>query len=519
MKKIIAFQLALLLFTFSTAQVKILFDATKAESAGNADWVIDADLNNIGYFISNNGVPTTGGTESNAQAIPTPAVTLGNTYAETYWDGGLSYWGLDCIKKGYSVESLPIGKAITYGNIANTQDLSKYDVFIVCEPNILFTATEKTAILAFVNNGGGLFMIADHDISDRNNDGDDAPIVWNDLMQNNSTGNSNPFGFLFNNPGNTAIDNISETSTNLNQSLAGNDSILHGPWGNVTRVKWSGGTTMTLTPSANPTIKPVIYANAISSPPSGNNEVMVAYGRYGKGKFVAFGDSSPFDDGTGDPLDALFTGYMGDVTPNHRNIIMNSTIWLVENNTTLPVSINKFLASVNHYQVVLTWEADNEINIEGYQVQRSLDGNQFENRGSLMSANNKGITQTYEYSDAIPANNTNDLFYRLKIIDKNGGYKFSEIRNIHTNSLLAEYTLNLNPVRNNLLISSKNKKARTIQYCIYGASGQKLKQNNITIAQGEQNISIDVKNLLSGLYIINIYDSNESNTFKFNKID
>lgn len=29
--------------------VKILFDATKAESEGNADWVVDADLNNLRF--------------------------------------------------------------------------------------------------------------------------------------------------------------------------------------------------------------------------------------------------------------------------------------------------------------------------------------------------------------------------------------------------------------------------------------------------------------------------------------
>jgi hypothetical protein len=32
---------------FSKAQIKILFDATKAEMAGNGDWVIDADLHNL----------------------------------------------------------------------------------------------------------------------------------------------------------------------------------------------------------------------------------------------------------------------------------------------------------------------------------------------------------------------------------------------------------------------------------------------------------------------------------------
>jgi hypothetical protein len=86
----------------SAQQTKILFDATKAEMAGNADWVIDADTLNIG-FVS--GVPTTGqGSESNPQRYPTPdQSTVTSSTAETYWSGGLSAWGIDCVKKGYTV--------------------------------------------------------------------------------------------------------------------------------------------------------------------------------------------------------------------------------------------------------------------------------------------------------------------------------------------------------------------------------------------------------------------------------
>jgi len=47
------FALALLFITFpSYSQIKILFDASKAESASNADWVIDADLYNLGFSAS-----------------------------------------------------------------------------------------------------------------------------------------------------------------------------------------------------------------------------------------------------------------------------------------------------------------------------------------------------------------------------------------------------------------------------------------------------------------------------------
>jgi len=302
----------------SFSQVKILFDATKAESAGNADWVIDADLHNMNWG-SSGGYTCGSCTESNAQRIPTPAQSgITSSTSETYWEGALSAWAVDCVNKGYTVETLPFGTALTYGNTSNPQDLSNYKVFIVCEPNILFTSAEKTAILNFVNNGGGLFMVSDHSNSDRNGDGYDSPTIWDDLLQSNSTGNTNPFGIIFD-----QVD-ISGTYSNV-ASLPANDSILHGPMGNVSEVKWTNGTTITINPIVNPSAKAVIYKTGTVS---GNLNAVVAYARYGKGKVVAIGDSSPCDDGTGDPNDNLFTGYTGDVPPNHRNLLMNGTIWL-----------------------------------------------------------------------------------------------------------------------------------------------------------------------------------------------
>ena len=303
--------------------IKILFDATKAETAGNADWVIDEDLNNLSW----NPGASLGGSEGNAQRIPTPPQSgITSSTPQSYWKGGLSAWGVDCVKKGYTVESLPYNGAITYGNASNPQDLSNYKVFILCEPNIMFTAAEKTAIMNFVQNGGGLFMVSDHTISDRNNDSYDSPEILNDLMSNNSVQN-NPFGMTFN------LANISVTSSNIPNLPS--DSILHGPMGNVTQVKWSNGTTMTINPSLNTTVKGVVYNTGSSF---GNNNVMVAYARYGKGKVAAIGDSSPCDDGSGDTGDALYDGWLGDAAGNHERLIVNATIWLAIKDSVTPTT-------------------------------------------------------------------------------------------------------------------------------------------------------------------------------------
>ena len=323
MKLKLHFTFALLFIVHSLfSQTKILFDATKAESASNADWVIDADLHNLGFKSS--GAAVGSGTESNPQQFPTPAQqTITASTAETYWSGALSSWGIDCVKMGYQVETLPYNGKITYGNSSNLQDLSRYKVFIVCEPNIVFSTTEKTAILNFVKNGGGLFMVSDHNISDRNNDGWDSPAIWNDFLTNNSI-ESNPFGISFD------LANISGASTNI-ASLP-NDSILNGVMGKVSEAEWFNGTTMTLTPTKNPLVSGKIFTTGSST--AGTTNLMFATSRYVNGKIAAIGDSSPCDDGTGDSGDtSLYDGYWSDAAGNHRPLLMNATIWLATSTT------------------------------------------------------------------------------------------------------------------------------------------------------------------------------------------
>lgn len=296
--------------------IKILFDATKAQTAGNADWQVDADTYNLGPNSS--GAMVTGaGNEANPQRYPTPAQSgITSTTSETYWKGGLSAWGVECAKLGYQVETLPYSGQITYGSTTNAQDLSNYKVFVICEPNIVYTLAQKQAIIRFVQNGGGLFIIADHTVSDRNNDGKDSPFILNDLMNNNGIA-TNPFGFTFD------LANFSQTTTNFN--TLSTDPVLHGPKGNPTQMKFSNGTSMTMSTTANSSVKGLVYKTGSAK---GNSNVMMAHSHYGNGKVVGLGDSSCTDDGTGDTNDGLYNGWTADAAGDHRRIILNATIWL-----------------------------------------------------------------------------------------------------------------------------------------------------------------------------------------------
>ncbi len=280
----------------TTTPKKFLFDATKAETAGNADWVLDAD--------------------TSPQRFPTPLQSnITATTTESYWRGGLSSWGIALVKLGHSVETLSSGTAITYGG-TGAQDLKNYNVFVIDEPNIKFTTAEKTALINFVKNGGGLFMISDHTVSDRNNDGWDSPAIWNDLMTTNSV-KANPFGFSI------TLNNISETTTN--RLSATTNTILNGSQGTVTQLKYSNGATITTNTAANATVQGLIWRGTSAQ---GTSNVMCASATYGTGRVVVIGDSSPADDGTGASGDTLYPGWTE--LPSHSRLHMNASLWLAK---------------------------------------------------------------------------------------------------------------------------------------------------------------------------------------------
>jgi len=341
MKKTIlcGFVLLSLASKVSAQTVRILFDATKAETAGNADWVIDADVHDLGY--STGPAVKGGGNESDPQNLPTPAQsTVTSTTVETYWEGSLSSWGIACVKQGYEVETLPVFDSITYGNKSHALDLSNYKIFIVDEPNIKFTTKEKLAMINYVKDGGRLFMISDHCVSDRNNDGWDSPMIWRDFVKNNGV-QYNPFGIMIDSV------NFSQTTTNVNPSPT--DSMLHGPYGTCTEMMWSNGTSFTIWPSANKTVMADVFMTGAKTTDS--ISVMFAHAHYGKGKVAAEGDSSPPDDGTGDPNDALYNGWSADASGNHAIILMNATVWLATDDYPSPTSVANISVTPQRFEV------------------------------------------------------------------------------------------------------------------------------------------------------------------------
>lgn len=93
-------------------------------------------------------------------------------------------------------------------------------------------------------------------------------------------------------------------------------------------------------------------------------------------------------------------------------------------NVVLPVSLNSFNAQKTGNDALLQWQTGTEINTAYFNVERSYDGITFK---TINKVNAKGLSSnTYSYNDiaGISAGNT---YYRLKIADNNGNYKYSSV--------------------------------------------------------------------------------------------
>lgn len=91
----------------------------------------------------------------------------------------------------------------------------------------------------------------------------------------------------------------------------------------------------------------------------------------------------------------------------------------------LPVEYLSISATPQDRTVVLNWETAVEINNEGFVVERSGNGLQWQEIGFVPGSGTSEIPIAYQYVDQHPLSGTN--YYRLKQIDYDGQYEYSKV--------------------------------------------------------------------------------------------
>lgn len=173
--------------------------------------------------------------------------------------------------------------------------------------------------------------------------------------------------------------------------------------------------------------------------------------------------------------------------------------------TPLPITLLDFTAKKEGRTVVLNWATASEENNDRFEIEKTMDGVNWEVFQTLKGKNHSSSIINYETVDVNPNMGTN--YYRLKQIDYNGTFTHSTVRSAIFNAPI-ELTVYPNP--SNDFVTVNRSENVTIQ--LINDLGQ-----NISINQEASNEStiLDVSNLNSGVYFIRIQEDGEINTRKF----
>jgi hypothetical protein len=172
---------------------------------------------------------------------------------------------------------------------------------------------------------------------------------------------------------------------------------------------------------------------------------------------------------------------------------------------TVPVELESFTAIVNNNNVLLQWSTATETNNSGFNIERKSSLSDWETIGFVTGFGTTTEPRSYSYNDAYL--NAGSYVYRLKQVDYDGSFEYSDIVEVVTNSPV-EYTLDQNypnPFNPATKIRFTISELRFAILKVYDVLGNEIAiLVNEELPAGEYEVEFDASlyNLSSGFYFV-----------------
>jgi len=181
----------------------------------------------------------------------------------------------------------------------------------------------------------------------------------------------------------------------------------------------------------------------------------------------------------------------------------------------IPVELTSFVGSNVNGSVVLNWKTATETNNSGFEIQRSQDRINFSKIAFVGGNGTTTEPQSYSYADNSVT--SGKYFYRLKQIDFNGEFSYSQIVEVDVASPI-EFVLDQNypnPFNPSTIISFSVPQSSFVTLKVYDVLGNEVSTLvNETKEAGKYNISFDASGLSNGVYFYTIKANNFNSTKK-----
>jgi hypothetical protein len=174
--------------------------------------------------------------------------------------------------------------------------------------------------------------------------------------------------------------------------------------------------------------------------------------------------------------------------------VMTKNASLVLDTRIVDINCVKDNGNVNIY-----WNIDNSLDYDAFEIEKSTDGQHYNNIGIVKSQQNTGI-HNFQHIDYDVAPGV--WYYRIKIIQKSGAVQYSAVIPVTIGSKASIYSVTPNPAKDVITIAS-TEKVGNVNIGIYTAGGDLVSEFRNKQLNG-QSIKLVVSNLSAGTYFIKI---------------
>lgn len=226
------------------------------------------------------------------------------------------------------------------------------------------------------------------------------------------------------------------------------------------------------------------------------------------------GDSNPFFQFFTINGKVFFIADDGDSPANDWDLfVLNGT------EVPLPLNLLQFSAAGIKEGVTLSWTTANERNTKDFELQRSIDGNNFSAIGTIAAAGQSNTEKDYTWldKDAWQQKSTT-LYYRLKQVDKDGRFNYSKIALIQVASpALSGLQAAPNPASKFIRLTISSPVAANAQVRILNSNGQVVKSFTTRLIAGNNQQVITLDGLAAGLYYAELTGGEKPQSTRFIK--
>ena len=187
-------------------------------------------------------------------------------------------------------------------------------------------------------------------------------------------------------------------------------------------------------------------------------------------------------------------------------------------NTPLAVNLVKFEAYSRGNDVNLSWATASEKNSKRFVIERSTNGSSYEAIHVVAIGGNSESGNEYEYNDAAPLADHSVLYYRLKVEDNDGTYKYSKVVKLARGKVQAgNLALSPNPVQSVSNLSFTLSATTAVSYRVLDISGKVVLQEKFEGRKGQNGLLTDFSMLPSGSYVLQMQCAEFNDVVRFVK--